>query len=282
VTPLPSPIPRSRQPRQWLRVAFLVWAVGCGLWLANSLRTQGVAPELLQDDARVRVLTSTDALELRPAVASRAGGLIFFCGSGVAAEAYVPLLRPVAEAGHRVFIIRLPWRFAPLDAHRDEAIARARALIDNHSETTPWVAAGHSLGGAIAARWLQTAPSGVTALVLVGTTHPKSHDLSALSLPVSKVYAEHDEVAPVARVLANKALLPARTEWREIKGGNHSQFGHYGHQLFDGEATITREEQQRLTRAVLFKALGDAEPSPTQFARLRVTAPGLVPAKLSF
>jgi hypothetical protein len=258
----------------------LAWALSSSLWLANSLRTQGVPPEMLQSDARVRMLDTDNALALQPIAGLKPRGLIFFCGSGVAAEAYVPLLRPIAEAGHRVSIIRLPWRFAPLDSHRDEAIAHARTLMAAQADTTAWAAAGHSLGGAIAARWLQTAQPGVAALVLVGTTHPKSHDLSALALPVTKVYAEHDEVAAAQNVLANKHLLPAATEWIKIQGGNHSQFGHYGHQLFDGEATISRGEQQRLTRAALFKALGGAPPSATPFARLRVTAAGLAPAAL--
>jgi hypothetical protein len=50
-------------------------------------------------------------------------------------------------------------------------------------------------------------------------------------------------------------LLPADTRWVEIEGGNHSQFGHYGHQLFDGSPTTTREEQQAVTRAALLDAL---------------------------
>ena len=45
---------------------------------------------------------------------------------------------------------------------------------------------------------------------------------------------------------------------REIKGGNHSQFGHYGHQLFDGKATISREAQQAATRTALLEALSEA------------------------
>ncbi len=253
----------TRPLRRWVRVAFLVWGLGFSLYLANSVRTQGVAPDQLQSDARVQVLASAQALELRPASGLQSRGLVFFCGSGVAAEAYVPLLRPITEAGHRVFIVRLPWRFAPLESHRDEAIAQARALMAAHPETSGWVAAGHSLGGAIAARWMQAPQPGVAALVLVGTTHPKDHDLSALTLPVTKVYADHDDVAPAHRVLGNRALLPASTQWLEIKGGNHSQFAHYGRQLFDGDATITREEQQRQTRGALLQALGSPPPALT-------------------
>ena len=48
-------------------------------------------------------------------------------------------------------------------------------------------------------------------------------------------------------MLKNKHLLPNDTQWIEIEGGNHAQFGYYGDQLFDGKATIDRKEQQRQT-----------------------------------
>ena len=39
--------------------------------------------------------------------------------------------------------------------------------------------------------------------------------------------------------------LPLQTQWIEIAGGNHAQFGYYGRQLQDCAATIRRDEQQR-------------------------------------
>jgi hypothetical protein len=101
----------------------------------------------------------------------------------------------------------------------------------------------------------QSGPESVAAMVLVGTTHPKEDDLSALPMAVIKVYASNDGVAPPDRTLSNRTLLPKETQWVEIKGGNHSQFGHYGHQLLDGKATISREAQQTATRSALLEAL---------------------------
>ncbi len=92
-------------------------------------------------------------------------------------------------------------------------------------------------------------------MVLVATTHPKVDDLSFLSIPVTKIYASNDGVAPRDRVLANRGLLPPHTKWVEIAGGNHSQFGRYGLQLFDGMASISREEQEALTRSAILRAL---------------------------
>jgi pimeloyl-ACP methyl ester carboxylesterase len=223
--------------------------------LANSYRTQGVDPELLKSDAAVNVANGAATLDLSPVAASSDTALIFICGSGVAAEAYVPLLRPVAEAGYAVFIIKLPYRFAPLESHKQAAVDRALDVIATHPRIRHWVVAGHSLGGALACRVVQSDRKAISGLVLVGTTHPKEDDLSSLPMPVTKVYGGNDGVAPPDRMFENRGLLPKHTRWVEIPGGNHSQFGHYGHQLFDGTPSISREEQQTATRAALVEML---------------------------
>ncbi|MEJ7758604.1 MAG: alpha/beta fold hydrolase [Gemmatimonadaceae bacterium] len=220
------------------------------------MRTQGVGDDLMRSGEGVSVIDGSEALEFLPTSAIGRAGLVFLCGSGISARAYAPLLRPIAKAGYSVFVVRLPYRFAPFASHKEEAITRARRVIATHPELGHWVIAGHSLGAVLAARLAQADRRTTAALVLVGTTHPKQDDLSFLSIPVTKIYATNDGVAPVDRVLGNRRLLPARTVWAAIEGGNHSQFGHYGHQLFDGTATISREAQQATTRGKLLEVLG--------------------------
>ena len=240
---------------RWVRRAFLIWAIVSTTWLANSIRTQGVAEELLRDSPAVAVVDEDMTLGFVPNRSRERTGLIFICGSGIAAHAYAPLLRPIAEAGTAVFIVKLPYRFAPLETHKAAALAHVRRVIGAHPETTRWVLSGHSLGAALAARAAYTDPASIAALVLIGTTHPKDSDLSHLAMPVTKVYASNDGIARPADVHLNQRLLPPDTRWVEIKGGNHSQFGHYGHQLFDGNAAISREEQQNITRAALLESI---------------------------
>jgi pimeloyl-ACP methyl ester carboxylesterase len=241
--------------RRWVRLGFLLWTVVSLSWLANSVRTQGVDDGLLRSSQDVTILDRPTALEFLPAKPHGKSALIFICGGGIHPHAYAPLLRPIADAGYPVFVVKLPYRFAPLSSHKDEAVDRARSLVAAHTEVLHWVIAGHSLGGALAARMAKTERGINTAFVLIGTTHPKDHDLSRIDTPVTKVYATNDGVAPTDQVMLNKKLLPAGAKWVEIKGGNHSQFGHYGHQLFDGKATISREEQQAITRETLLEAL---------------------------
>ena len=248
---------KRRTFRRWLRVGFVLWALFAMGWLANSVRTRGVDEKTLRSNEEVSVLNNETSLAFVPPSTSGHAALVFICGSGIAAEAYAPLLRPVAEEGFPVFVVRLPYRFAPLESHKRAAIDRARGVIAAHPEVKQWVIAGHSLGGALAARMARLDSASLSAMVLVATTHPKDDDLSFLRIPVTKIYASNDGVAPPDRVLGNRGLLPSHTKWVEIAGGNHSQFGRYGHQLFDGTATISREEQEALTRSAILDVLAE-------------------------
>lgn len=243
-----------------MRRAFLLWAVVSTAWLANSVRTRGVEPETLLSSPALTVTNRATTLDFVPTSLDRSTAVIFICGSGVAAAAYAPLLRPIAEAGYPVFVVKLPWRFAPLESHKQAAVDRVQSVIATYPDVQRWVLAGHSLGGALASRVARNAPPAIAAMVLIGTTHPKEDDLSDLRIPVTKVYGSHDGVAPAERVRANQRLLPAHTQWIEIPGGNHSQFGHYGHQLFDRAATISRVAQQEITRAAILEVIAQVQP----------------------
>ena len=91
--------------------------------------------------------------------------------------------------------------------------------------------------------------------MLIGTTHPKASSLAGLGIPVTKIYGTQDCVAGAASVLANAGLLPPHARLVKLDGANHSQFGWYGSQLGDCDATISRQEQQARTLEAVFAAL---------------------------
>jgi pimeloyl-ACP methyl ester carboxylesterase len=248
----------------WVRRAFLVWAVVSTLWFVNLFRTRDVAPETLADSERVTVRSTDETLVFMPAGPAAGSGLVFIVGGGVGAEAYAPLLRPIADNGYPVFIVRLPYWMAPLESHKRSAIRRVLDVVEGDAPVERWVVAGHSLGGALASRVAARAPAALAALVLIGTSHPKELDLSSSPLAVTKIYATNDGIATPEMIAATRGLLPVDTRWVEIEGGNHSQFGHYGHQLFDGDATISRERQQEITRQALLQALQPFTAPPLQ------------------
>lgn len=243
--------------RSWIRLAFITWAIFVMSWLANSVRTSGVDESTLLSDSSALVQQDSTSLSFLPSDTKSHTALVFFCGSGIAADAYAPLLRPIAESGIAVFIIKLPYRFAPFESHKEAALVRARTMISTHSKVKNWAIAGHSLGGALATRMARTDSANLSALILIATTHPKNDDLSFLRIPVTKIYGSRDSIAPKEQIIRNSALLPSQTKWVEIVGGNHSQFGRYGRQLFDGTPGISREQQEESTRTAILQTLAD-------------------------
>ncbi len=222
--------------------------------LFNQFRTQNVDSSMLTSSDFVTVKADGVSLEFHPKE-KHSTGVLFFCGSGVEADAYAPMLRPISERGYTIIIVKLPGRFAMMPGQNEIALETAQKLIQSQPEIRKWVISGHSLGAALSCKFVQKFPESSSALVLLGTTHPKEDNLSGLSIPVMKVFGSVDGVAPVEKVEANRNLLPLSTKWIKIEGANHSQFGNYGHQLQDGSATISREAQQSLVREEILNLL---------------------------
>lgn len=64
---------------------------------------------------------------------------------------------------------------------------------------------------------------------------------------VLSIYGSEDGVLNTESVQENRSLLPDNHKEIIIEGGNHAQFGNYGEQAGDGDATVSTEEQQKLT-----------------------------------
>ena len=242
--------PPQRLGRRIWRIFRTVWiaaGIAFTLWLYDSFRARGFDERTLQSNTRITVADTDEMIVFTPAEPKGRTGLLFFHGAVVEPGAYAPLIRAVAENGFIAAIVKLPYRFAPFESHRREAIGRALQIVARTEAVDKWVVAGHSKGGGVAAELVHADRSSASALILIGTSLPKDFDLSDIAIPVKKVFASNDGIATVERIESTKRNLPEHTEWIEIVGGNHSQFGYYGHQLFDGVATINRTEQQRRT-----------------------------------
>lgn len=169
-------------------------------------------------------------------------------------RAYFPLARALAEDGHPVAVVELPFRLAPSEDAEGEVMERVEMARRSLDETIPWVLAGHSRGAAISTRLVARHPSEFQGLALIGTTHPRV-DLSSLAIPVLKIGGTADCIASRKKSEASAERLPPQTEWLWIEGANHAQFGWYGFQLGDCRPSISREDQQIQTRASLLRFL---------------------------
>jgi pimeloyl-ACP methyl ester carboxylesterase len=260
VTIPPPPRRRGRTLRKLFIRTWLALAVLFILYVWNSYRATGFDQAILSTDSKVNVTDTSDSITFTPAHGAGGAGLIFIPGSLVDPAAYAPLARSVAEQGHAVVVLKLPFRCAPLAAQREAVVSRVRDTIRAGTAGTRWVVAGHSLGGALACRVARDPPDGVRGLVLIGTSHPRDFDLSGSTLDVTKVSASRDGLASPAEVEANAKNLPADTRWVLIEGGNHSQFGYYGFQLGDHRATTSRSDQQARTLRAILDALRRVNP----------------------
>lgn len=220
-----------------LVVLLFTATAGFVIWGNNPLPAYNEALSALESDESVLV-QQEPWLVFKPGESNPTTGFIFYPGGRVQPRAYAPAARALAEEGYLVVIPPMPLNlaiFAPEVA--DEIIA-------TYPEIECWVIGGHSLGGAMAARFAYRNPQSVQGLVLWAAYPAESDDLSTSDLAVASIYASEDGVADVDTVLASKPLLPPSTSWVLIEGGNHAGFGYYGPQSGDGARTITLEEQQ--------------------------------------
>jgi pimeloyl-ACP methyl ester carboxylesterase len=221
--------------------AFVVWGLTPAPPMPEALAA-------IKSDERVTV--SLDRwIVFEPTDDAHQTGLIIYPGGRVDPRAYAPAARAIAERGYRVVIVPMPLNLAVF------AAGRAAEVMHAYPATTTWAVGGHSLGGAIAALFADENPQLVKGLALWASYPAESNDLSQSGLRVVSVYGTRDGLATREKIDASRALLPASSEWVEIDGGNHAQFGWYGAQSGDLPATITRPAQQEQIVAATLRLL---------------------------
>jgi predicted alpha/beta-hydrolase family hydrolase len=233
----------------WLFPLILILALaGFVIWASAAADPMPEALAALQSDAQVTVETEP-WLVFRPVGDEPAVGLVLYPGGRVDPRAYAPVAHALAKDGYQVVIVPMPLNLAFF------APSRAAEITVAFPEIEHWAVGGHSLGGAMAARFVHRNPEAAQGLVLWGAYPASSDDLSGRSLVATIIYGTRDGLTNEAEIEASRALLPADSNWVAIEGGNHAQFGWYGPQSGDNTATINREEQQRqiidATRALL-------------------------------
>ncbi len=212
---------------------FVAGALGFLLTPAQVLPNVAVQ---LTSTASVRFERTEHWLAYWPITRTPTTGLIFVPGGRVPAEAYLPVLRPLAEQGYAVFVVPVAFNLAFFDPDAPQAV------VDAHPTITQWVLAGHSLGGVVAGNYAAAHLDKVKGLAL-WASFPQN-DLSATGLAVVSVYGALETSRDAFISADTRAKLPPDTRFVEIAGGNHEQFGLYTGQPNDPPATVSREAQQ--------------------------------------
>lgn len=252
---------RTRTWHWWIRRIWISAGTLFIAWIIWNMQAHGVSDDLRASSPTVAVTTHDDMTLFVPAgTDATAPALVFLPGGGVAPQAYVPLVRRLAERGVPLALVHLPWRMAFSESAQAETwsrVVRAHTLL---GAARPLMLAGHSRGGALAGTFASSYGSRLSGLIMIGTTHPRDHDLSSLTIPVLKIAGTRDCVADLDASRANAHNLPSSTRWVVIEGGNHAQFGYYGVQLGDCSAAISRENQQDQTLSAVLSWLDNVQP----------------------
>ncbi len=176
-------------------------------------------------------------------------GFIFYPGGKVEYTAYEPLMKACSDKGIMCVLTRMPFHLAVFD------INAAEGIQEKYPEVKKWFIGGHSLGGSMAASYLEKNIDKFEGLVLLGSY--STADLSETDLKVLSVYGSEDKVMDREKYEENKTNLPEDFMEFVIEGGCHAYFGIYGEQAGDGEATITQVEQIETTAEKITKMAGD-------------------------
>ena len=156
-------------------------------------------------------------------------GLIFYPGGKVEAIAYLPLLYQLSQKGITCFLTEMPFNLAVFK------VDAAERVFEENPDINTWFIAGHSLGGAMASNYMKRNYNKVAGMILLG-----AYPINEANVPTLAIYGSQDIMLDLTKLEDTENKL-------EISGGNHAYFGNYGEQKGDGQASISREEQQAIT-----------------------------------
>lgn len=233
------------------KLAAVLAFVAIGLALAFVVFVIPNGPVIPRQDAAVAgIPADAVSIELREAaggyieIVSSLPGVepdtlfVLYPGGRVRPQAYAWIGVALAPLGVRTVIPVMPLDLAVLAANR------AAELMQAHPDASTVVIGGHSLGGAMAARFVANAEDRIDGLVLMAAFSAESDDLSGRELPTLVLAAEHDGLATLEEVRAGMQRLPTDADLVVLDGAVHAFLGRYGPQSGDGIPTTTRGETE--------------------------------------
>ncbi len=224
-------------------LAFGAATVGALWFYLKPYTPEGQAEGALVSGRGILAQRNDNWISFEPSTAS-VTGIIFYPGDLVEAEAYAPLARRLAAAGHPVYIARMPLNLAVTRSDAAEDIIRVHPKLS-------FILGGHALGGVMASRFAASHPDELEGVFFLASYPDEKGSLKSTTLAALSVLGTEDKVLDRKKYLEGRAYLPDNTVYYSLEGGNHAQFGSYGPQKGDGEATISENRQQAETVRVL-------------------------------
>lgn len=199
---------------------------GFFIYVSDYYRADDAAIAAMQTEATMGV---QDNLIILSPTTPGDTALIFYPGAKVEYLAYLPILEKIKQScGITCILVKMPFNMAIFDVNA------ADKIIDQFPDIKNWYIGGHSMGGAMASDYASKHQDKVKGLILLGAyiygNYPAEKALT--------VYGTFN-TSVAEKINYTKNIVV-------IEGGNHAQFGNYGRQQGDPEATISSEEQQNI------------------------------------
>lgn len=217
-----------------LLAVLLLISIGFVVWAETPLGPSPEALSALESDSQVTV-TTNNFITFQPADVKPTTAFIFYPGGRVDYRSYAAPLHAIAAQGYLVVLIPVRLNLAFFD------INAADSVLARYPEIEHWAVGGHSLGGVASALFAKDQPK-IEGLIF-WASYPADDSLNKSNLKMLSIYGTND-MAGMAKFDEMKPLLVSDAEYVVIQGGNHAQFGDYGPQPGDNEATISRADQQ--------------------------------------
>jgi pimeloyl-ACP methyl ester carboxylesterase len=169
--------------------------------------------------------------------------LIFYPGGECDERGYAEPLRAIAARGFLVVLVPMPWQLAVF------APNRANDVIAAFPEIEKWAIGGHSLGGSMAANYAANHEDLIDGLLLWDAY--SANDLTNSTLKVRMVHRADASGKPPEDYTSKLPLLPAKTEYVPLIGGQHLNFGRFiaGRLYRDAEPAKLDPDEQRAQAA---------------------------------
>lgn len=208
---------------------FAICTVFFLIWANDYYHAEDVALSVMTDLTEDIAIETIDNLTILSPRNPSGTGIIFYPGAKVESIAYLPILEKLKNKGYTCVLVEMPFNMAIFNSNA------ANKVFDKLPDIKNWYIAGHSMGGAMASSYASNNPDKVSGLILMG----------------AYLYGDYPEEKALTVYGSFNDNLESNINYTQnivkIEGGNHAQFGNYGKQKGDPDATISVEEQQDLT-----------------------------------
>ena len=196
------------------------------IYASDYYRADEVAIAVMQSDAIT--LVEDNFIVLSPNTPGDTA-IIFYPGAKVEYFSYLPMMEKIMLSSNvTCILVKMPFNMAIFDSDAADKIINRFPDIEN------WYLAGHSMGGAMASDFASKNQDKIMGLLLFGAyifgNYPEENALT--------VYGSFNTSVEEKINYTENIIV--------IEGGNHAQFGNYGKQKGDPDATISSEEQQNI------------------------------------